>query len=179
MQTAHDEQQQMLWLLRKRERETGGATRWRRDIETRTTALEGHVAELRGTERALEDVRTAHYAASDSVHEAQGALLQVNAEVARLESEIRMIVDGRTRLLSQIETLKATRARRSDERTELLERAASLLQTIEDATTRLAQSQMACVEHEGTLPALEDAYQAAREAMTAARAQAAISEAGH
>ena len=175
MLTAHDEQQQMLWLLRKREAETE-REKVARDIETRTTALEGHVAELRGTERALEDVRTAHYAASDSVHEAQGALLQVNAEVARLESEIRMIVDGRTRLLSQIETLKATRARRSDERTELLERAASLLQTIEDATTRLAQSQSACVEHEGTLPALEDAYQAAREAMTAARAQAAISE---
>jgi chromosome segregation protein len=175
MQTAHDEQQQMLWLLRKREAEAE-RDKVARDIETRTTALEGHVAELRGTERALEDVRTAHYAASDSVHEAQGALLQVNAEVARLESEIRMIVDGRTRLLSQIETLKATRARRSDERTELLERAASLLQTIEDATTRLAQSRLACVEHEGTLPALEDAYQAAREAMTAARAQAAISE---
>ncbi len=97
MQTAHDEQQQMLWLLRKREAETE-REKVARDIETRTTALEGHVAELRGTERALEDVRTAHYAASDSVHEAQGALLQVNAEVARLESEIRMIVDGRTRL---------------------------------------------------------------------------------
>jgi chromosome segregation protein len=175
MQNAHDEQQQMLWLLRRREAETE-RDKVARDIETRATALEGHVAELRGTERALEDVRTAHYAASDSVHEAQGALLQVNAEVARLESEIRMIVDGRTRLLSQIETLKATRARRSDERAELLERAAGLLQTIEDATKRLAQSQVACVAHEGTLPGLEGAYQAAREAMTAARAQAAISE---
>jgi chromosome segregation protein len=175
MQTAHDQQQQMLWLLRRREAEAE-RDKVARDIETRTTALEGHVAELRGTERALEEVRTAHYAASDSVHEAQGALLQVNAEVARLESEIRMIVDGRTRLLSQIETLKATRARRLDERTELLERAAGLLQTIEDATTRLAQSRLACAEHEGTLPALEDTYQAAREAMTAARAQAAISE---
>ena len=78
------------------------------------------------------------------MHEAQGGLLQVNAEVARLESEIRMIVDGRTRLLSQIETLKATRARRLDERSELLARAATLQQSIVDATERLAQSQAAC-----------------------------------
>ncbi|HQR70984.1 MAG TPA: chromosome segregation protein SMC [Burkholderiaceae bacterium] len=175
MQTSHDQQQQMLWLLRRREAEAD-REKVARDIESRTTALEGHVAELRGAERALEEVRTAHYAASDSVHEAQGALLQVNAEVSRLESEIRMIVDGRTRLQSQIETLKATRARRMDERSELLARAASLVQAIEDATAKLAQSQSDCAGHEGTLPALEQGYQAAREAMTAARAQAAISE---
>jgi chromosome segregation protein len=175
MQTSHDEQQQMLWLLRRREAEAE-RDKVARDIGSRTTALEGHVAELRGAERALEEVRAAHYSTSDAVHEAQGGLLQVNAEVARLESEIRMIVDSRTRLMSQIETLKATRTRRMDERTELLARAASLLQTIEDATARLAQSQAACIDHEGTLPAFEEAYQAAREAMTAARARAALSE---
>jgi chromosome segregation protein len=175
MQTAHDEQQQMLWLLRKREAEAE-RDKVARDIESRSTALEAHVAELRAAERALEEVRTAHYAASDSVHEAQGALFQVNAEVSRLESEIRMIVEGRTRLIAQIETLKATRARRVDERGELLARAASLLQTIEETSLRLAQSQSACVAHEALLPGLESAYQGAREAMTAARAQAALSE---
>jgi chromosome segregation protein len=175
MQTAHDEQQQMLWLLRRRDAEAE-RDKVARDIESRTTALEGHVAELRAAERALEDVRAAHYGASDAVHEAQGALLQVNAEVSRLESEIRMIVDGRTRLVSQIETLKATRTRRLDERSELLERATGLRQTLEEATVQLVQSQSACADHERALPALEAAYQVAREAMTAARAEAALSE---
>ena len=175
MQSAHDEQQQMLWLLRRREAEAE-RDKVVRDIEARSTAFEGHLAELRATERELEDVRTAHYGASDAVHEAQGGVLQVNSEVARLESEIRMIVDGRTRLLSQIETLKATRARRLDERTELLARAATLQQSIVDATERLAQSQAACRTSEAALPALETAYGVAREAMTAARAQAALSE---
>ncbi|HTN50161.1 MAG TPA: chromosome segregation protein SMC [Burkholderiaceae bacterium] len=175
MQAAHDEHQQLLWLLRRREAETE-RDKVARDIEARSTALEGHVAELRAAERELEEVRSAHYGASDAVHDAHGGLLQVNAEVARLESEIRMIVDGRTRLLAQIETLKATRARRLDERTELLARAATLQQSIAEANDQLAESQMACVEHEATLPALESAYGAAREAMTAARAQAALAE---
>ncbi len=175
MQSAHDEQQQMLWLLRRREADAE-RDKVVRDIEARTTAFEGHMAELRATERELEDVRTAHYGASDSVHEAQGGLLQVNAEVTRLESEIRMIVDGRTRLLSQIETLKTTRARRLDERSELLARAATLQQSIADATERLVQSQAACRTSEAALPALETAYGVAREAMTAARAEAALSE---
>ncbi len=175
MHTAHDEQQQLLWLTRRREAEAE-REKVARDVEARSTALEAHTAELRAAERELEEVRTGHYGASDAVHEAQGALFQVNAEVSRLESEIRMIVEGRSRLMTQIETLKATRARRVDERSELLARAAGLVQTIEEATLRLAQSQTACVEHEGALPALEEAYQAAREAMTAARAQAALTE---
>jgi chromosome segregation protein len=175
LQAAHDEQQQLLWLSRRREAEAEH-DKAARDIDARTTSLEGHVAELRATERALEDVRSAHYAASDAVHDAQGALLQVNAEVARLESEIRMIVEGRNRLQAQIETLKSTRTRRLDERTELLARGTSLAQQIEDATLRLAESQARCAEHAATIPACEEAYQIAREAMTSARAEAAISE---
>ncbi len=154
LQAAHDEKQQLLWLTRRREAEAE-RDRVARDIESRSTALEAHVAELRAAERALEEVRSGHYAASDAVHEAQGALLQVNAEVARLESEIRMIVDSRNRLVTQVETLKATRARRIDEQGELSARAASLVKAIEEAAQRLAASQSACVAHESGLPALE------------------------
>ncbi|MGE5713624.1 MAG: chromosome segregation protein SMC, partial [Betaproteobacteria bacterium] len=175
LQAAHDEQQQLLWLSRRREAESE-RDKVARDIEARTTALESHVADLRAAERELEEVRASHYGASDAVHEAQGGLLQVNAEVARLESEIRMIVEGRTRLAAQIETLRANRGRRLEERSDLLARAAALLQGIEDATVQLAQARARCAEHEGGLPALENTYQLAREAMTAARAEAALSE---
>ena len=175
LQAAHDEQQQLLWLSRRREAEAE-RDKAARDIEARTTALEGHVAELRATERELEDVRAAHYAASDAVHDAQGGLLQVNAEVARLESEIRMIVEGRTRLQAQIETLKSTRTRRLDERTDLLSRAATLAQQIAEGTSRLAESAAHSREHAATIPALEEDYHAAREAMASARAEAALSE---
>ena len=75
MQSAHDEQQQMLWLLRRREADAE-RDKVVRDIEARSTAFEGHLAELRAAERELEEVRTAHYGASDAVHEAQGEPLR-------------------------------------------------------------------------------------------------------
>ena len=175
LQTAHDEQQQLLWLSRRREAEME-RDKVGRDIETRTSALEAHVAELRAAERELEDIRTSHYGASDAVHDAHGALLQVNAEVARLESEIRLIVESRNRLATQIETLKSTRGRRLEERGELLARAAGLLSTIEESTAQLAQAQARSAAHESGLPALENVYRLARESMTAARADAALTE---
>ncbi len=175
LQAQHDEQQQLLWLTRRREAEAE-QQKVARDIEARTNALEAHVAELRGAERALEEVRAAHFASSDAVHEAQGKLFQVNAEVSRLESEIRMIVDGRTRLATQIETLKATRERRLQERTELLARVEELTRSIADTTQRLEESRQRVSEHDGRLPQFETTYSQAREAMTAARAVAAQAE---
>ncbi len=175
LQARHDEQQQLLWLSRRREAEAE-RQKAARDIDSRTTALEGHVAELRATERALEEVRAAHFASSDSVHEAQGKVFQVNAEVSRLESEIRMIVDGRSRLATQVETLKDTRQRRLQERTELLARVEELAQSITDTTARLAEAQQRVGEHEARLPQFEASYGNAREAMSAARAEAAQAE---
>ncbi|MDH5207045.1 MAG: chromosome segregation protein SMC [Burkholderiaceae bacterium] len=175
LQAQHDEQQQLLWLMRRREAEAE-RQKVARDIESRTTALEGHIAELRSAERALEEVRSAHFASSDAVHEAQGKLFQVNAEVSRLESEIRMIVDGRNRLVSQGETLKATRERRLQERGELLVRVEELTQAIADTELRLSEARRRVAEHEGRLPQFEETYGHAREAMTAARAEAAQAE---
>ena len=174
-QAQHDEQQQLLWLSRKREAEAE-RQKVERDIETRTTALEGHIAALRAAERGVEEVRAAHFASSDAVHEAQGAVFKVNAEVSRLESEIRMIVDGRARLATQIETLRTTRGRRLQERTELLARVEELTRAIADTAERLTEAQQRVSEHEARLPEFEQAYGNAREAMTAAREEAAQAE---
>ncbi len=175
LQARHDEQQQLLWGTRKREADAE-RSKVARDIANRTLALEAHVAELRASERALEDVRSAHFAASDSVHEAQGALFQINAEVAKLESEIRLIADSRARVAAQIETLATTRNSRLNERAELENRAAEIVQAIADVTRRLAEAQARVAEHESKLPLLEQTYGATREAMTAARENAALAE---
>ena len=75
LQATHDEQQQLLWLTRKREADAE-RDKVTRDIANRTVAFDAHVADLRGAERALEDVRSAHFAASDAVHAEQGALFK-------------------------------------------------------------------------------------------------------
>ena len=46
--------------------------------------LEAQTARLREVEAQLETLRVAHYAASDAMQGAQGALYEANAEVSRL-----------------------------------------------------------------------------------------------
>ncbi len=90
-----------------------------RDIATRQTALEAHIAELRAVQRRVEELRQAHYAQSDAVHEAQGGVLTVNAEIGKLESEVRRIVDSRAALNAQIDSTRGARERRLAERSDL------------------------------------------------------------
>ncbi|MEG1969646.1 MAG: chromosome segregation protein SMC [Burkholderiaceae bacterium] len=171
----HDGQQHLLWFARRRDAEVEGE-KIAREIDAGSVALEAHIAELRAAERLLEEIRAAHFESSDAVHEAQGKLYQVNAEIGRLESEIRMIVDGRTRLAAQFQTLRGTRERRLAERGELLERAEGLAAAIEDATLRLGEAQARAIDHEAMLPEFELAYSDARDAMTTARSSAVAAE---
>ncbi len=173
LKATHDEQQQLLWLTRKREADIE-RDKVTRDIGNRTVALDAHVADLRGAERALEGVRSAHFAASDAVHDAQGALFQVNAEVAKLESEIRLIAESRSRLSAQVVSLQTTRNVRLNEGAELGSRAVELVQAMADLTGRLEHAKASVAAHEARLPQLEQTYSAMRDAVTAARADAAL-----
>ena len=70
----------------------------RYDGELRTQlSLEQETALLRETEARLEQARDQQYAASDAVNAAQGSLYEVNAEVSRLETEIRFVAETRAR----------------------------------------------------------------------------------
>ena len=173
LQARHDEQQQLLWLTRRREADAE-REKAARDIANRTVALEAHVAEQRAAERALEGVRAAHFAASDAVHAAQGSMFEVNAEVAKLESEIRLIAESRARLCAQVESLATTRSGRLNERDELSKRAVEIVQAIAETTQQLAELRTRVVEHEAKLPQLEQTYGATRDAVTAARSNAAL-----
>jgi len=175
LKSAHDGDQQLLWFLRRRDAQLE-QEKVARDITTRTNALEAHVAELRAAERQLEEARAAHYAASDAVHEAQGALLNVNAEIGKLESELRLIADSRTRMVSQIETLSAAHARRLTEHQDLTARGSDLQRQITDGGLKLTNAHQLVESHASGVPQLEEAYGAARDAMTAARAQVAMCE---
>jgi chromosome segregation protein len=175
LKSEHDGNQQLLWYLRRRDAQAE-AEKVARDIAARTNAVESHVAELRATERQLEEARSAHYSASDAVHAAQSALLNVNAEVGKLESELRMIADSRARMASQVETLSAARSRRLTEQQDLTARAAALTQQIGDGEQKLSRSLGLVDTHAAQLPQLEEAYRAARDAMGAARAAVALAE---
>jgi chromosome segregation protein len=175
LQASHDEKQRLLWLIRKRDA-AAEQEKLARDIATRQTALEAHIAELRSVQRRVEELRAAHYAQSDGVHEAQSQVLTVNAEIGKLEAEVRRIVDSRTALAAQIESTRAARERRLAERGDLEARAAHLQQQLDDGAQRLDAAGNRVTEQQSSLPGFETAYASAREALSSAREQAATAE---
>ena len=92
--------QQLLWLLRKQDA-VNQRGRLTREVEQIGLDLEAETARLRELEARLEGLREGHYSASDAVHQAQGALYEVNAEAARLEQSLGHLRDSRRRVESQ------------------------------------------------------------------------------
>ena len=125
-------------------------------------ALESRIAELRRVEADLEAVRQSHYAASDALHGAQGALAEAALEVSRLEERIRYVIEGRTRVEQQLAELTGQDlgwAARRDEAARSLE--ATALQ-IDDADEQAAVLAAQAEEQAGALPTLEDAVRSAQ-----------------
>jgi len=168
----HDEAQRLLWFVKSRE---AHAQRQRsvHEVEQAEAAIEAHRAALGTVQRTLEDLRTAHYAAGDATHAAQGELLRVNAEIGRLEGEIRMIADSRVRMSAQIQGYVQRSEQRTLESERLRQRSADLNIALEQATTQRELVRVASEQHDAQLPGHESAYHEAREALTVARAQAA------
>jgi chromosome segregation protein len=116
--------QQLLWLVRRNEAQVE-RERLTRELERATTDLEGQTAALRATEAQLEEARENHFSRSDSLHAAQSDLFTANAEVVRLEAEIRhrresqreyetrltQLADDRAHWLEQAEKLQADNIR--------------------------------------------------------------------
>jgi chromosome segregation protein len=116
--------QHLLWLLRRNEAQVE-SERLAREVERAGIELEAQNSALRDTEARLEVARESHFAASDGVHAAQGELFTANAEVARLEAEIRhrresqheyesrlaQLGDDQVHWQSQLQQLEADHAR--------------------------------------------------------------------
>jgi chromosome segregation protein len=97
--------QHTLWLLRKRDAAAQRA-RIGRDIEATGVELDAETASLRDAEKRVEELRASHYSASDAVHAAQGALYEVNSEVARIEQQVQHLRDSRDRAQHQLESVR-------------------------------------------------------------------------
>ena len=95
-----DEKLLLLWLSR-REESAQEQQRLLGLIEKTQTDLEAQLAKLRESEAQLETIRSAHYSATDALSEAQAEFYEANAQVSRLEAQIRAIVDTHHRLTAQ------------------------------------------------------------------------------
>ncbi|HEY4805729.1 MAG TPA: chromosome segregation protein SMC [Paraburkholderia sp.] len=175
LQSEGEEKQRLLWLLRKNEA-AGEQQRQQRAIEQAQIDLERHTAQLREVEAQLETLRVAHYSASDAMQGAQGALYEANAEVSRLEAEIKFIVESRNRVQAQIAALTA-------QREQWQAQAQKAQDDIEDAEEQLAiaEEKAALAEEDAAakqeaLPALENRWRDAQAQLNDERAGIARTE---
>ncbi|HTS55626.1 MAG TPA: chromosome segregation protein SMC [Burkholderiales bacterium] len=154
--------QQLLWFLRKQEAAHQRA-RLARDIEQSGLELEAETARLRELESSLEHLRQHHYAAADGVHDAQGSLYEVNAEVARLEQALAHQRDSRRRVESQVLTAEQERAEAERQGQALRESLRVQRETLDDARRHRevcdAQQQAAAA----ALPAAEAVFVRSRD----------------
>ncbi|MBY4946708.1 chromosome segregation protein SMC [Cupriavidus respiraculi] len=154
LQADGEEKQHLLWLLRKREAQAE-QERNQRAIEQAQIDLEAQMAQLRHVEAELETMRAAHYAASDGMHAAQGALYEANAEVSKLEAEIRFVVESRNRAQAQIAALTAQREQWQGKAEQANDDLARAEEELAVAEGRTVEAQDAVAQKSDELPTLE------------------------
>ena len=161
LQAAGTTKLHQLWFLKHRDAATEEA-RVQKEVAEAGNALESRLAELRHVEAALETVRQAHYAASDGLHTAQGALAEAALAVSRLEERIRYVVESRQRAQQRIADLHSQtatwQARRDAAEHELAATAELIAGAQEQAEILAAQAE----EQALRLPDVEDAVRAAQ-----------------
>jgi chromosome segregation protein len=144
-----------LWVMRKDEA-AAEAAKVTEQIGKAQVELEARMAELRHAESELETVRQAQFASSDALNLAQGAFYESQAMVAKLEAEIKFVVDQKRKLEEQAEQIKAQSAawgaRQSDASREIDELAERTAQAEEEAAVAQAQAE----EQQATVPVLEE-----------------------
>lgn len=153
--------QQQLWFFKRADAETD-QVKIKVDVDKAVIHLEARIADLRHVEADLETVRQAHYAAGDQVNQAQGLLYEASAEVAKLEAEIRFVVEGRQRAEQRLLQLQAQSTEWSEKQIQALAELEALAEQAlqaEDQTITLA----AQVEDQAqALPNLEEGMRQAQ-----------------
>ena len=162
--------QQLLWYLRRRDA-AAECERHAQEIAHQASALEAGTATLRGIESRLETARAAHYAAGDAMNAAQAALYAVNAEVARLESELRHVEETRQRLEFQHAERRAQLGAWREQRAQLTQALHLWVGRAGGARQRVADAQGRAALEGGRLPEAERAFRQAQEQQSECRGQ--------
>lgn len=153
--------QQQLWFLKRRDAQVE-LSRVQAEGLQAVNALEGRMADLRRVEADLEAVRQAHYEAGDQLNQAQGRLYEAGAEVARLEAEIRYVVEGRQRVQQRLGQLQEQSTQWADRLSTAECDLEALAQQNETAAEQAELLAAQLEDQAGQLPDMEAAWQQAQ-----------------
>lgn len=157
LQGDQEEKQKLLWLLRKNEARAE-QEKFFREIEKAQIDLEEQTAKLRHVETELEHMRQAHYGAGDRLHTAQGHLYQTNAEIGSLEAQIKFVIESRSRLQAQLNSLTAQRDQWQRQGSQHQDELAEAEMALEEQSMRVEQAQQAVQDANDKLPVLEQTW---------------------
>jgi chromosome segregation ATPase len=160
--------QQLLWYLRRRDA-AAERERHAQEIARSGNALEAETATLREVESRVETSRAAHYAAGDAMNASQAALYEANAEVARLESELRYAEEARQRLEVQHTERRAQLTSWREQRAQLTQALHLWAARATEAKRRVLETKEKLQAQHLLLPQAEQAFRAAQERLESAR----------
>jgi len=169
--------QNLLWLLRRNDAEAE-AQRHAREIERNGNEIEAETARLREIERQLEQARTDHYATGDALNAAQGELYGANAEVSRLETEIRFVVETRQRLDVQLAQLRTQLDTGQRQEAGLRESAQVWQERLVQLRADLERIRQRFAEEQAKLPQAEQAFKVLQGRLAGERERIAEAEQG-
>ncbi|GGC91260.1 chromosome partition protein Smc [Undibacterium terreum] len=170
LQSDQEEKQKLLWLLRKKEAASEQEKVFA-EIERTQIDLEEQTAKLRHVEVELEHMRQAHYAVGDRMHQAQGHLYQTNAEIGSLEAQIKFVIESRSRLQSQLNSLTAQRDQWQRQGQQFQDDLAEAEIQVEELAERSEQALEMAQQHNDKLPALEQIWRESQLKTTESRAK--------
>ena len=164
--------QHQLWFIKRAESQAD-QIKLQADADQAINALESRLADLRQTEADLETVRQAHYEAGDQVNQAQGRMYEASAEVARLEAEIRYVVEGRQRVEQRLSQLREQASQWATRKADADAEIESLAGQTEQAQEQAAVLQAQCEDQGAQVPALEESLRSAQAQASQQRASVA------
>ncbi|MBC3870361.1 chromosome segregation protein SMC [Undibacterium oligocarboniphilum] len=170
LQADQEEKQKLLWLLRRNEA-AGEQKKHFSEIEKTQLDLEEQTARLRHVELELEQMRQAHYAVGDRLHQAQGHLYQTNAEIGSLEAQIKFVIESRSRLQSQLHSLTAQRDQWQRQSHQLQDDLSEAEIQVEELAMRAEQASETAQSQQDLLPELEQQWRECQLKTTESRGQ--------
>ncbi|MFO0151410.1 MAG: chromosome segregation SMC family protein, partial [Burkholderiales bacterium] len=155
LRAEQDDKQKLLWMLRLRDAQTE-QNRLQADIVRAQAQLDEQIAALRHVEAQIEALRQTQYAANDNLNSAQAGLYEVNSEVAKLEAEIRYVMDSRQRLNQQVAALAAQAAHWTAQTEEAKAQIEHTLAEAERAEAQALEAEAIAAQSGERLPDLEN-----------------------
>ncbi|MDD5300429.1 MAG: chromosome segregation protein SMC [Gallionella sp.] len=162
LETQRDTTQHLFWLVKKQEAETQRA-RCAQTMEKTHTELEAETARLRDIESQLETARSGHYQLSDALHVKQGELYTANAEIARLEQQIKHVAEQRQRTAQQIANTEKQIEQQQHQRQGIHSLLEHWQRQQDGAAIKVAEAEQHAQQEGANLPQVEEAARIAQE----------------